>query len=83
MGVLSSAAHVFGRIAFRFEVLFPQFAGFFIGRKLKEYKNKGLLEEYHVKSHRRGKYHYLFDVDLFLKIEEGGEISWLKRRKDT
>jgi hypothetical protein len=83
MGILSGAVHVFSRIAFRFEVLFPQFAGLFIGRKLKEYKKKGLLEEYHVKSKRRGKYHYLFDVDLFLKIEKGGEISWLKRRKDT
>jgi hypothetical protein len=83
MGILSSAVHVFGRIAFRFEILFPQFAGFFFRRKLKEYKSKGLLEEYHVKSKRRGKYHYLFDMDLFLKIEKGGEITWLKKRKDT
>jgi hypothetical protein len=83
MGILSSAASVLGRIAFRFEILFPQFAGFFINRKFKKYKNRGLLEEYRVQSQRRGKYQYLFDVDLFLKIEERGEISWLKRRKDT
>lgn len=82
MGILSSAASVLGKIAFRFEILFPQFAGFFISRKLKEYKSKGLLTEYRVKSKRTGKYHYIFDVDLFLKIEEGGEISWLKKRKD-
>lgn len=83
MGIISSAISVFAKIAFRFEILFPQFAGFLIGRKLREYKNKGLLAEYRVKSKRRGKYHYLFDVDLFLKIKNGGEIPWLKRRKDT
>jgi hypothetical protein len=49
-GILSNAASVLGRIAFRFEILFPQFAGFVINRKLKKYKNRGLLEEYCVKS---------------------------------
>ncbi len=83
MGILSSAASVFTKIAFRFEIFFPQFIGFFVGRKLKEYKEKGLLEDYRVKSKRRGKYHYLFDMDLSLKIGKGGEIPWLKRRKDT
>jgi hypothetical protein len=83
MGILNSVVHVFAKIAFRFEVVFPQFIGFFMGRKLKEYKNKGLLEDYRVKSKRRGKYHYFFDLDLFLKTGEGGEIIWLKRRKDT
>ena len=49
---------------------------------MKEYKEKGLIEEYKVKSKRKGKYHYLFVLDLFLKIEKGGEIAWLKKRKD-
>jgi hypothetical protein len=83
MGILSSATSVFAKIAFRFEIFFPQLIGFFVGRKLKEYKAKGLIEDYHVKSKRRGKYHYLFDMDLFLKTGKGGEILWLKRRKDT
>jgi hypothetical protein len=67
MGILSSAESILGKIAFRFEILFPQFAGFFINRKLKEYKYKGLSKEYRVKSKRRGKYHYLFDIDLFFE----------------
>jgi hypothetical protein len=50
---------------------------------LKDYKEKGWIGDYKVKSKRRGRYHYLFDVDLFLKIEKGGEIPWLKKRKDT
>ena len=81
MGVLDGATSVFTKIAFRFEFFFPQFVGFFIGQKLKEYKERGLIEEYKVKSKRRGKYHYLFVLDLFLKIEKGGEIPWLKKRK--
>jgi hypothetical protein len=84
LGLFSSAISVFARIAFRFEFFFPQFIGFYMGRKLKEYKNKGLLADYQVKSNRRGKYHYLFDMDMFLNIPKGGEIPWLKkRRKDT
>jgi len=83
LGLLDSAISVFARFAFRFEFFFPQFIGFYIKCKLKEYKEKELIDDYKVKSRRRGKYHYSFDVDLFLKIEKGGEISWLKKRKDT
>ena len=74
MRIFDSVVAVFTKIAFRFEFFFPQFIGFFIGRKLKEYKEKGLIEDYRVKSNRRGKYHYFFDLDLFLKVEKGGEI---------
>ena len=81
MGISESAVSVFAKIGFRFEFFFPQFIGFFIGRKLKDYKEKGLLDDYRVKAKRRGKYHYLFDLDLFLKIEKGGEIKWLKKRR--
>jgi hypothetical protein len=81
--LLDSATSVFTRLAFRFEFFFPQFIGYYIGQKLKDYKQKGLIEDYKVKSKRRGKRHYRFDLDLFLKIEKGGEIAWLKKRKDT
>jgi len=83
MGFFDSVVSVFSKIAFRFEFFFPQFVGYFVGQKLKDYKEKGLIEDYKVKSKRRGKYHYIFDVDLFLNIEKGGEIPWLKKRKDT
>ena len=83
MDVFSSAVSVFSKIAFRFEFLFPQLIGYFVGQKLKNYKEKGILEDYKIKSKRKGKYHYFFDVDLFLKIEKGGEQSWLTKRKDT
>ena len=83
MGIFDIVVSVFSKIAFRFEFFFPQFIGFYIGQKLKDYKQKGWIEDYKVKSKRKGKYHYLFDMDLFLKIEKGGENLWLKKRKDT
>jgi len=83
MGIFESIFAVFSKIAFRFEFFFSKLIGFHIGQKLKDYKQKGWIEDYKVKSKRKGKYHYLFDVDLFLKIEKGGENLWLKKRKDT
>ena len=83
MGIFDSVVAVFSKIAFRFEFFFPRFIGHYIGQKLKEYKQKDWIEDYKVKSKRKGKYHYLFDVDLFLKIDKGGETLWLKKRKDT
>ncbi len=83
MGIFDGVVSVFSKIAFRFEFFFPQFIGYFVGQKLKDYKEKGLIEDYKVKAKKRGRNHYLFDVDLFLKIEKGGEIPWLKKRKDT
>jgi hypothetical protein len=64
--LFESANYVFMRVAWRFEFFFPQFAGFYIRRKLKQYKDKQLIANYKVKSRRRGKYSYSFDVDLFL-----------------
>ena len=81
--LFDSAISVFGRLAFRFEFFFPQVIGLYMKRKLNEYKEKGILDDYQVKSGRRGKYHYIFDVNLFLKIDKGGERLWLKKRKDT
>lgn len=83
MGFLDSVITVFSKIAFRFEFFFPQFIGYYVGQKLKEYKEKGWIEDYKVKAKRREKYHYFFDVDLFVNIEKGGEILWLQKRKDT
>jgi hypothetical protein len=77
-----SVMAVFSRFAFRFEFFFPQFIGLYIKRKLNEYKEKELISDYKVKSWRLTKYHYLFDVDLFLDIKKGGEIDWLMKIKD-
>jgi len=61
------------KFSFRLERFFPQFIKFFLKRKLKECKERGVITEYKVKSKRKGKYHYLIEVDLFLRIRKGGE----------
>jgi hypothetical protein len=68
MGIFDVAVSVLMKIAFRFEFFFPQFIGFYVGRKLKKYKKKGLLEDYAIKSKQRGKYHCLFDMDFILAV---------------
>jgi len=71
--VKEQAASAFIRLSFRFERFFPQVIKLFLNRKLKEYKERGLISNYRIQAWRRGKYHYSFIVDLFLDINEGGE----------
>ena len=66
MGLRERIASGFIRFSFKFERFSPQFIKFFLNRKFEEYKQKGVLTDYKVKSKRRGKYHYSFEVDLFL-----------------
>ena len=70
------------KIASRFEFFFPPFIGNFVGQKLKDCKEKDLIEDHKLKAKRK-RYHYLLDMDLFLKGKKGGEILLLKKRKDT
>lgn len=63
----------FIKFSFRLEMFFPQLIKFFLNRKLKEYKENGALTDYNVKTKRKGKYHYIFEVDLFPNIKKGGD----------
>jgi hypothetical protein len=72
MGIIESSYSVFIKIAYRFEVLYPQAIKFLLDRKLKEYQNQGTLSEYKVKTKRMGKYHYFLEMDLFVDTK-GGE----------
>ena len=61
------------KVSFRFERFFPQFIKLFLNRKLEEYREKGVLTDYKVKTKRRGKYHYSLEVDLYVNVKKGGE----------
>ena len=61
------------RASFNFERFFPRLIKFYVGRQLKEYKNRGTLSDYKLKAKRLTKYHYIFELDLFLDSEKGGE----------
>jgi hypothetical protein len=54
-------------------VLYPRAIKFLLNRKLEEYKTKGTLTDYKVKTKRMGKFHYFLEMDLFLDTEKGGE----------
>ena len=73
MGIIESASSVLIKIAFRFEIFYPQAINFFLNRKLKEYKNKGTITDYKIKTKRKGKYHYFMEMDLFIDKIKGGE----------
>ena len=60
-------------LSFKFEILFPQFIKFYLGRRLKRYQKRGFITGYEVKAGRIGKYHYIFEIDLDPKIPKGGE----------
>ena len=83
MGIIESSFSVFVKLGFRFEIFVPQALKIFLNRKLKEYKGSGVISDYEVKTKRIGKYHYFLEMDLFLNTTNGGEILWLKRRKDA
>ena len=73
MGLVESSYSVFIRIAYRFEIFYPQAMKYFLNRKLNEYKTKGTITDYKVKTKRMGKFHYILEMDLFLdKIKGGG-----------
>ena len=73
MGIIESTYSVLMKIAFKFEIFYPQAINYFLSRKLKEYKNKGTITDYKVKTKRKGKFHYFLEMDLFLDKIKGGE----------
>ena len=73
MGIIESSYSVLIRIAYRFEVLYPQALKFLVNRKLEEYKTQGKIMDYKVKTNRIGKLHYFLEMDLFLDLEKGDE----------
>jgi len=58
------------RFAFIFEPISPRFVSFFLRRKLKEWKNRRLIDDYEAKTKRIGKFHYKIDMDLDLTPEQ-------------
>ena len=58
------------RLAFRFERFFHLFIGYYLDKKLEEYRRRRLITDYKVRAGRKGRYHYLFEVDLLLNTNE-------------
>lgn len=73
MGIIESSYSVLIKIAYKFEIFYPQAIKYLLNRKLNEYKIKGILADYKVKTKRMGRFHYFLEMDLFIDKEKGGE----------
>ena len=52
------------RVAFVFEPLAPSAISFYLGRKLNELKQRGLISDYKSRTRRLGKFHYWIEINL-------------------
>lgn len=62
------------RLVLLFEPISPRFVSFLLRRKLKEWKNEGLIDGYNTKTKRIGKFHYKIYLDLDLTSGQAGRI---------
>jgi len=78
---LSAAlSSLLARVILIFEPISPRFVSFLLRRKLKEWKNKGLIDGYEARTERVGKFHHKVHIDLDLTPEQANRI--LKRYVD-
>jgi hypothetical protein len=54
------------RVAFAFEPLAPTAISFYLGRRLNELKDEGLISGYKSRTQRLGKFHYRIEIDFDL-----------------
>jgi hypothetical protein len=52
------------RAALFFEPLAPTAISFYMGRRLNELKEKGMISDYKTRTQRLGRFHYKIEVDL-------------------
>jgi hypothetical protein len=58
------------RVAFAFEPLAPTAISFYLGRKLNELKDEGLISDYKKRTQRLGKFHYRIEIDFDLSEQQ-------------
>jgi hypothetical protein len=58
------------RVAFVFEPLAPTAISFFLGRRLNELKEEGLISDYKSRTQRLGKFHYRIEIDVDLNKKQ-------------
>jgi hypothetical protein len=58
------------RAAFVFEPLAPTAISFYLGRRLNELKEEGVISDYKSRTQRLGKFHYRIEVDLNLNSRQ-------------
>ena len=76
----TSLSSLLARLVLLFEPISPRFVSFLLRRKLKEWKNEGLIDGYKARTKRIGKFHHKIHIDLDLTPEQANRI--LKRYVD-
>jgi len=61
---------LFARFALLFEPISPPFISFWLQRRLRNWKSRGLVDDYRVSTTRSGKFHYKIEVDLDLNSRQ-------------
>ena len=62
------------RAVFIFEPLAPRFISYYLGQKLEEWKEQGVISEFEVKTKRLGKFHYKIILDLDVTSEQARQL---------
>lgn len=70
----SNLTRLFARFALFFEPISPRFVSFELERKLRKWKNSGIIDDYKVTSKRTAKFHYRIEVNLELTQRQAKRI---------
>lgn len=62
------------RFIFFAEPISPRFISFWLRRRLGNWKQEGLIDDYRVKTRRLGKFHFTVQVDLELRQKQ---VDWI------
>ncbi len=62
------------RVAFFIEPLAPTAISYYLGRKLNEWNNEGLVSDYKTHTQRVGKFHYTIQLDMDLSSRQAGYV---------
>jgi hypothetical protein len=62
------------KAAFFFEPLAPTAISYYLGRKLGQWKNEGLISDYKTHTQRLGKFHYNVQLDLDLNSKQAKHV---------
>ena len=62
------------RAAFVFEPLTPRVVSYYLARRLKRWKQQGLILDYKTRTKRLGKFHYKTQIDLDLNSDQAVHI---------
>lgn len=74
MNLSSTLARLLARFAFFFEPISPRFVSLWLRRRLKNWKDRGLISGYELSIRRKGKFHYKIKLDLELNKRQAERI---------